>query len=43
SLFLSVLFSAIAAMIIGLFCIRLGRIYFAMLTLAFAQIVYTIV
>ncbi len=43
ALFLSVLFSAIAALIIGFFCIRLGRIYFAMLTLAFAQIVYTIV
>ncbi len=43
SLFLAVVFSAIAALVIGFFCIRLGEIYFAMLTMAFAQIVYTIV
>lgn len=43
SLLLAVFFSALAAIIIGFFCIRLGRIYFAMLTLAFAQIVYTVI
>lgn len=43
SLFLAVVFAALAALIIGFFCIRLGEIYFAMLTMAFAQIVYTIV
>jgi len=43
SLFLAMFFAAVAALIIGLFCIRLGEIYFAMLTMAFAQIVYTIV
>jgi branched-chain amino acid transport system permease protein len=32
--------SALAALIIGYFCIRLSHIYFAMLTLAFSQIVY---
>ena len=32
--------SALAAAIIGYFCIRLSHIYFAMLTLAFSQIVY---
>jgi branched-chain amino acid transport system permease protein len=31
---------AIAALIIGYFCIRLSHVYFAMLTLAFSQIVY---
>jgi branched-chain amino acid transport system permease protein len=39
----TVIFSAIAALIIGFFCIRLGSIYFAMLTLAFNQIIYIIV
>jgi branched-chain amino acid transport system permease protein len=34
------LVSALAAMIIGYFCIRLSHVYFAMLTLAFSQIVY---
>ena len=43
SLFIAVSFAALAAVIIGFFCIRLGEIYFAMLTMAFAQIVYTIV
>lgn len=43
SLFIAVAFAALAAVIIGIFCIRLGEIYFAMLTMAFAQIVYTIV
>jgi len=36
-------FGAIAALIIGFFCIRLTKIYFAMLTLAFSQIVWAIV
>lgn len=43
SLFLAVVCSAAAAAIIGFFCIRLTEIYFSMLTMAFAQIVYTIV
>jgi branched-chain amino acid transport system permease protein len=33
-------FGAIAALIIGFFCVRLTKIYFAMLTLAFSQIVW---
>jgi branched-chain amino acid transport system permease protein len=36
-------FGAIAALIIGFFCVRLTKIYFAMLTLAFAQIIWAIV
>jgi branched-chain amino acid transport system permease protein len=32
--------SALGALVIGYFCIRLSHIYFAMLTLAFSQIVY---
>lgn len=36
-------FGAIAALIIGFFCVRLTKIYFAMLTLAFSQIVWAIV
>ena len=35
--------AALAAMVFGYFCVRLSSIYFAMLTLAFAQIVYAIV
>ena len=31
------------AVVFGFFCVRLSSIYFAMLTLAFAQIVYAIV
>jgi len=38
-----ILFSAVAAAIIGFFCIRLGALYFAMLTLAFGQVVYGII
>ncbi len=34
---------AAAALIIGFFCVRLTKIYFAMLTLAFSQIVWAIV
>ncbi len=43
ALLLAVAFAALAALIIGFFCVRLGTIYFSMLTLAFAQIVYTVV
>ncbi len=43
ALALAVVFAALAALIIGFFCVRLGTIYFSMLTLAFAQIVYTVV
>jgi branched-chain amino acid transport system permease protein len=35
--------AALAAGVIGFFCVRLSAIYFAMLTLAFAQIAYAIV
>jgi branched-chain amino acid transport system permease protein len=35
-------FSAVGALIIGWFCVRLSHIYFAMLTLAFGQIVFTV-
>lgn len=36
-------FGATGAFVIGLFCVRLTKIYFAMLTLAFSQIVWVIV
>jgi branched-chain amino acid transport system permease protein len=35
--------AGLAAVVIGFFCVRLSSIYFAMLTLAFAQIAYAIV
>jgi branched-chain amino acid transport system permease protein len=35
-------FGAACALVFGFFCVRLTRIYFAMLTLAFAQIVWAI-
>jgi len=35
-------FAALFALVFGFFCVRLTRIYFAMLTLAFAQIVWAI-
>ncbi|MBM4441355.1 MAG: ABC transporter permease [Candidatus Rokubacteria bacterium] len=35
--------AAVAAVVIGFFCVRLSSIYFAMLTLAFAQIAWAIV
>src|SRR5262245_44165964 len=35
-------FAAVCALFFGFFCVRLTRIYFAMLTLAFAQIVWAI-
>jgi branched-chain amino acid transport system permease protein len=37
------LVAALAAALFGAFCVRLTSIYFAMLTLAFAQIAYTVV
>jgi branched-chain amino acid transport system permease protein len=37
------LVAALAAAVFGYFCVRLSSIYFAMLTLAFAQIVYAVV
>jgi branched-chain amino acid transport system permease protein len=37
------LVAALAAVVFGYFCVRLSSIYFAMLTLAFAQIVYAVV
>jgi branched-chain amino acid transport system permease protein len=37
------LVAALAALVFGYFCVRLSSIYFAMLTLAFAQIVYAVV
>jgi branched-chain amino acid transport system permease protein len=37
------LLAAVAALVFGYFCVRLTSIYFAMLSLAFAQIVYAIV
>ena len=40
---LAPLVAALAACAFGYFCVRLSSIYFAMLTLAFAQIVYAVV
>jgi branched-chain amino acid transport system permease protein len=40
---LAVLVAGAVAVVFGFFCVRLGSIYFSMLTLAFAQIVYTVV
>jgi branched-chain amino acid transport system permease protein len=40
---LAVVVSGAVALLFGFFCVRLGTIYFSMLTLAFAQIVYTII
>lgn len=37
------LIAAAAAILIGWFCVRLTHVYFALLTLAFAQIIHTIV
>lgn len=36
------LLAALCALVFGFFCVRLSKIYFAMLTLAFAQIVWAI-
>ena len=38
----AVLLSAVAALLIGFFCVRLTAIYFAMLTLAFAMLVWSV-
>ncbi len=35
--------AALAAILIGWFCVRLTHVYFALLTLAFAQIIHTII
>jgi len=35
--------AALAALIIGFFCVRLSHAYFIMLTLAFSQLVYTVI
>jgi branched-chain amino acid transport system permease protein len=43
SFLLGPLVAAAAAALFGAFCVRLTSIYFAMLTLAFAQIAYTVV
>jgi len=40
---LAIVCTFILAMIIGFFCIRLSGIYFAMLTLAFGQMIYAII
>lgn len=37
------LFAGLAAVLFGWFCVRLSGVYFAMLTLAFAQIVWSVV
>lgn len=42
SFFISVGLSALAALIIGLFCMRLRAFYFAILTLAFSQIFFVV-
>lgn len=38
-----ILCAAVASIIIGVFCVRLKQLYFAMLTLAFSQIIYVVV
>ncbi len=40
---IGILFSALAAMIIGFFCVRRDEIYFAILTLGFGMMLYTLV
>lgn len=39
----SVFLSGIAALVIGIFCVRLTKVYFALLTLAFSQMIYAII
>lgn len=39
---LAIALSALAALVIGYFCVRLTQIYFAMLTLAYSQIIWAI-
>ncbi len=41
--FSAIVISAVVALILGYFCVRLGKLYFAFLTLGFAQMIYTIV
>jgi branched-chain amino acid transport system permease protein len=43
ALLASMLLAALSAAVFGAFCVRLSSIYFAMLTLAFAQIVHAVV
>lgn len=43
ALLLAPLGAGLAAMVIGWFCVRLSGVYFAMLTLAFAQVLWSIV
>ena len=43
SLLLAPLFAALGAFVFGWFCVRLSGVYLAMLTLAFAQIVWSVV
>jgi branched-chain amino acid transport system permease protein len=43
ALALAIVAAAAVALVFGFFCVRLGTIYFSMLTLAFAQIVYTVI
>jgi branched-chain amino acid transport system permease protein len=40
---LAPLVAALGALLFGVFCVRLRGIYFAMLTLAFAQVAYTVI
>lgn len=35
--------AAVAALVIGFFCVRLSHAYFIMLTLAFSQLIYTVI
>ncbi len=43
ALIISILLATLAALVIGFFCVRLGTMFFAMLTLAFGQLIYTII
>ncbi len=38
----AIFISAVAALVIGMFCVRLNEIYFAMLTLAFSMLVWSV-
>jgi branched-chain amino acid transport system permease protein len=40
---LSILFAGIGAIVIGYFCVKLGTLYFAMLTLAFGELIYVVI
>lgn len=39
----AIVVSGVVALILGFFCVRLGKLYFAFLTMGFAQMIYTIV